>query len=177
MEESLLIQQLKNDDKFAYTVLYNNYWAKVYNFTRLYIMSDIESEDIVQEVFIKLWENRKLVDDKLNFSGFLFIITRNLIFNESHKKLNKSFYKLTVLDAIADESQIVSDKIVYADLLSHIKTIIERLPPRQQEVFKLSREQHLSYKEIAIQLEITTKTVERHINEALKYLKKHIDIT
>ena len=61
-----------------------------------------------------------------------------------------------------------------SDLQAYIKTLISELPPRQKEVFRMSREQHLSYKEISMRLSISEKTVERHINEALKYLRKNI---
>ena len=140
MSEKELIILLKNGDEKAFTTLYRLYWSKVYNFSRLYLSSITEVEEVVQEVFVKVWETRDFLRADDNFKGYLFIITRNLIFNQFRKSFNENAYKLTVLSA----------------------------------VFKMSRDEHLTYKEIATRLNISEKTVERHINEAIKFLKKNI---
>lgn len=149
------------------------YWSKVYNFSRLYLSSITEVEEIVQEVFVKVWETRDLLREDDNLKGFLFIITRNLIFNQFRKSFNENAYKLTVLGSVVD-SYDIEDELSAADLKQFIQQLVKELPPRQQEVFQLSRDDHLSYKEIAIRLNISEKTVERHINEALKFLRKNI---
>ena len=93
----------KNGDEDAFSFLYKHYWEKVYGFTRLYLVSSEDIAEVVQEVFIKLWEARHLIDEEQPFEGFLFIITRNMIFNYSRKKLNYSFLKVTVLQAMEQE--------------------------------------------------------------------------
>jgi len=95
-----LIRRFKNGDEDAFSFLYKHYWEKVYGFTRLYLVSSEDIAEVVQEVFIKLWEARHLIDEEQPFEGFLFIITRNMIFNYSRKKLNYSFLKVTVLQAM-----------------------------------------------------------------------------
>lgn len=101
------------------------------------------------------------------------LITRNLIFNQFRKSFNENAYKLTVLSAAMDYYDM-EDELSAADLKEFIKRMVGGLPPRQQEVFKMSRDEHLTYKEIATRLNISEKTVERHINEAIKFLKKNI---
>ena len=173
MDERTLVLQLKEGNENAFTTLYETYWAKVYNFSRLYLTSSTEIEEVVQDVFVKVWEARIFIKENENFKGFLFIITRNIIFNQFRKSFNENAYKLAVLKS-ASESYSIEEEMVASDLHIYINKIIEELPPRQQEVFKLSREKHLSYREIAQQLDISEKTVERHINEALKFLRKNI---
>ena len=173
MDERTLVLQLKEGNENAFTTLYETYWAKVYNFSRLYLTSSTEIEEVVQDVFVKVWEARIFIKENENFKGFLFIITRNIIFNQFRKSFNENAYKLAVLKS-ASESYSIEEEMVASDLHIYIKKLIEELPPRQQEVFKLSREKHLSYREIAQQLDISEKTVERHINEALKFLRKNI---
>ena len=96
MNEKEAIIKLKTcNDKAAFAFLYRSYWAKVYNFTRLYITSAVDVEEIVQEVFIKIWENREALDEEQNFAGYLFITMRNLVFNRSRKNLNEPFYQLS----------------------------------------------------------------------------------
>lgn len=173
MTEKELIILLKQGDEKAFTTLYRKYWPKVYNFSRLYLSSTTEVEEVVQEVFVKLWEARFFLREEDSFQGFLFIITRNLIFNQFRKSFNENAYKLTILSSAMSYYDI-EDELSAADLQEFIKKIVQELPPRQQEVFNLSRNEHLSYKEIAIRLNISEKTVERHINEAIKFLKKNI---
>lgn len=173
MSEKELIILLKNGDEKAFTTLYRLYWSKVYNFSRLYLSSITEVEEVVQEVFVKVWDTRDFLRADDNFKGYLFIITRNLIFNQFRKSFNENAYKLTVLSAAMDYYDM-EDELSAADLKEFIKRMVGELPPRQQEVFKMSRDEHLTYKEIATRLNISEKTVERHINEAIKFLKKNI---
>lgn len=174
MEERDTLDKIKhNSDKAAFADLYNRYWAKVYNFTKLYVISTYDAEEIVQEVFVRIWEGRALIDTEQNFEGYLFIIIRNLIFNHSRKKLNEEFYKMTVLEAV-EESYNIEEELDAANLKIYIDSLVSLLSPRQQEVFRLSRDQHLSHKEIALRLNISEKTVECHISDALKFLKKNL---
>lgn len=173
MTEAELIMLLKDGNEGAFTTLYKRYWPKVYNFSRLYLSSVTEAEEVVQEVFVKLWEAREFLHEDGNLKGFLFIITRNLIFNQFRKSFNEDAYRLTVLNA-AIPYYNMEDELSASDLQAFIQKMVLELPPRQQKVFNLSRNEHLSYKEIAEKLNISEKTVERHINEVLKVLRKHI---
>lgn len=116
------------------------YWERVYGFTRLYLSSSDDITEVVQEVFIKLWEAHHLIDEEKPFEGFLFIITRNLIFNHSRRKLNYSFLKMTVLQSIEEEFEN-EDKLELSDLKKHLDTLISQLPERQREIFLMSREE------------------------------------
>lgn len=174
MEEKDALRRMKeNDDKAAFAFLYDLYWRKVYNFTKLYVVASCDIEDMVQEVFLKFWERRSSIDEEQNVEGYLFIIIRNLIFNTSRKKLNEQFYKMTLLGAI-EESYNLEEELDAANMKVHIDSLIALLTPRQQEVFRLSRDQQLSHKEIAELLQISTKTVETHIAEVLKFLRKNL---
>lgn len=173
MIQKELIQKLKEGDDEAFSAMYKLYWEKVYNFSRLYLASSEDVAEIVQEVFIKLWETRHLIDEEQSFEGFLFIITRNQIFNYSRKRLNYSFLKMTVMQSI-EKSYEEEDQLEIADLKKHLSVLISQLPERQQEIFRLSREQHMTYKQIAEQLSISEKTVEYHMTAALKYLRKNL---
>ena len=147
MDNQTLILALKNGSEEAFTSLYHKYCDKVYKFCRLYYTNDSTTEEVVQEVFIKLWDIRSYV--------------------------NENFYKMSILAAY-DKAYDIEEELHAKDLRIYIERLVNELPPRQKEVFYLSRHEQLSYKEIAERLDITPKTVERHINEALKYLKKNI---
>lgn len=175
MEEKQLIKSLKEGDKEAFSLLYKQYWDRVYRFSQLYLNSKERVEDVVQEVFIKVWESRDFIRENDNFKGLLFIITRNLIFNQYRRNVNEDFYKMTVLSAM-ETSYDIEEEIDAYDLSAYIDQLIAELPERRREIFNLSRKEHKSYKEIALRLNISEKTVENQIAEALKYLKKNITL-
>ena len=173
MDEKLLIRRLKEGDKEAFSLLYKQYWERIYAFGRLYLDRNERAEDVVQEVFVKIWESREFLREEENFKGLLFIITRNLIFNQYRKNVNEDFYKMTVLAAM-EASYSVEEEIEAGDLREYIDLLIRDLPPKRREIFDLSRKEHKTYKEIAALLQISEKTVENQISEALKYLKRNI---
>lgn len=173
MTEKEFIRKLRQSDKKAFTSLYELYWRKVYNFSRLYLYNQSVAEEVVQEVFVKIWEKRELIKENENFKGLLFIITRNLIFNRHKKNVNEEVYKITVLSAM-EESYDPEEEIEARSLSEYIDKLIEELPPRRREIFNLSRRKHKSYKEIAEILHISEKTVENQISEAIRYLKKNV---
>lgn len=173
MEENELILLLKQSNQEAFTTLYKKYWKQVYNFSRLYLTSQSVAEEVVQEVFIKVWESRDFMREGDNFKGLLFIITRNLIFNMHRKKLNEDFYKMTVLSAM-ENSYDIEEEIDAKNLGEYIDLLIADLPPRRREIFNLSRKENKSYKEISLLLGISEKTVENQIGEALKFLRKNL---
>lgn len=177
MNEKQAIMLLKEDSHEAYTLLYNMYWDKVYNFSRLYVSSIEDAKEIVQTVFVKLWETRSFLKEDENFKGYLFIITRNIIFNLQKKCFNEFFYKTSILKAFSEQNieDAYGEETLYAsELKLYIDHLIETLPSRQREAFLLSRTEGLTYKEIAERIGISEKTVEIHIAKALKYLRKNI---
>lgn len=174
MQEEKLIIRLKQGDKDAFTRLYEMYWRQVYNFGRLYLTNQSAVEEVVQEVFVKIWESHDFIREGENFKGLLFIITRNLIFNQHRKNLNEDFYKMTVLSAMENSSFNLEEEIEARNLSEYIDQLIEELPARRREIFNLSRKEQKSYKEIAEILQLSEKTVENQISEALKYLRKNI---
>ncbi len=173
MDNTELINKIQRGDSAAFKFLYQKYNSKVYQFTKLYVLSKNDAEEVVQEVFIKLWEQRETLSEIKNIDNYLFILSRNLIFNLSRKKINRDFLKLTIDKALFVENKTdVFEDIIYSDLKRQIYSLVNKLPKRQRDVFLLSRESCLTNKEIAQRLDISVKTVERHMTEALKTLRE-----
>lgn len=176
MSEREKVIAVKYGDHQAFVELYNDYWGQVYDFSRLYISRVADAEEIVQDVFVKLWESRHLLKEDESFKGFLFIITRNIVFSRNRKKVNENLFKTSVLSAFGNESNYnsnsVEEEYCASQLAVFIDKLIGSLPEQQKRCFLLSREENLSYKEIAERLGISPKTVEIHMGKALKFLKK-----
>ena len=130
MNDQEAIVLLKSDSHEAFEYLYKVYGGQVYNFSKLYINSSEDIKEVVQEVFVKLWEARSFLREDENFRGFLFIVTRNLIFNRQKKTFNENFYKLSVLSAYEQsniDSYNIEEELQAKELNNYIDKIIEEL--------------------------------------------------
>ncbi len=173
IEDRQLIKLLKKDNHTAFTHIYELYADHIASFSALYVTPEF-TDEIVQEVFIKLWLNRHSINELKNLKGYLFIITRNLIFDR-FRKHKTDFYQLSLISALEHASdQDVEEDIAASDLSDFIDELIEQLPPRCKEIFTLSRQNNLTNREIAVQLDISLKSVEASITRALKHLREHL---
>jgi len=172
-DAKLLISQFKHGSERAFGLIYDRHWASVCHFASLYLKRRDEIEDVVQEVFIRLWEARLSLRDDSDLDDFLFIVTRNLIFTRRRASLSRSFYSLTVINALSDDSDTSRD-VEFKELFENLEKLVEQMPPQRKTVFEMSRLRYMTYREIAVELGIAEKTVERHINEALKYIRTHL---
>lgn len=175
MKDKEIIEKVKLGDSVAFALLYDQYWLKVYNFTQLYITSSFDVSEIVQDVFVKVWEYRESFDKSQNFDGFLFITTRNIIFNYTRKHFNELNFKMTALRGI-ENSYSIEEELDAADLKKYIDELIAQLPPQRQRIFRMSREEHLSNREIAERCAISEKAIERQITLALKFIKENLPL-
>jgi RNA polymerase sigma-70 factor (ECF subfamily) len=145
----------------------------VYGFAKLYIHSDADIQDVVQDVFVKLWDMRENIRADQSLDNLLFIITRNHIFNLSRLKINQSQLHVTALQALEYESSYdASQSLNATELKDNISHIVDKLPPRRKEVFLMSRMENRSNAEIAQRLSISVRAVERHIYLSLSEIKK-----
>lgn len=170
-----LLEQFKSGNHSAFEYIYMEYADKVYRFAKRYINNSEDAEEVVQDVFIRLWDARSFINPQLNFDNYLFTITKNLIFNRHRSKVNETYFKTMVLSGLEQEHHIPENEIIAKDLSQYIDNITEKLPPKQQKIFNLSRKQFFTHKEIASQMGISEKTVEAHIYQALRNIRKFME--
>lgn len=161
-------------EEHIFAELYERYWSKVYHFAALYLRDEEEIKDAVQEIFLKLWDSQRFLKEFDNIENFLFIITRNHVFNRKrHKSFNNDFFELTLRNA-SELSYDISTDIDTENMRQLIDKLIEAMPPQRRTVFNLSRKECLTNRQIALQLSISEKTVEKHIQLSLKYLRNNL---
>ena len=165
------LKELSKDQESSLEELYKYYYPRLYDFSRSFLKLEQGIDDILQEVFIRIWQNRKRIKDPASFNSFIFTITRNLLLNELRSRLNHNNLKEDIRKLSTAEEYAGVDLVQYKDLKNRVDKLIEELPERQKEIFILSRSEGLSHKEIASRLQITPKTVEYHISLAIKSLK------
>ena len=170
-----LLLRLKQDDKVAFYNLYERYSKRLYSFVFRFIKQESDTEEIVQEVFVKIWEKRRTIDAYSSFESFLFTIAYNSTISLFRKRVNEKKY-LEHLFALQKENVMteINDEIQFNDLTEQVSYLIEGLTPRQKEIYKLSRDSGLTYQEIGKKLNISATTVKKHMANTLSYLKSNL---
>jgi RNA polymerase sigma-70 factor (ECF subfamily) len=168
------MQEIKADNMFAFDVLYKKYCKKVYKFGYSILKSTEESENLMQDVFLNLWENRHKVEKDSSIKSYVFTITYNSAISIIRKKTRESEFVeyLKSLQEINEEPANV--KLEYDELAKKLDDIIQKLPPRQKEVYILHRVEGLKYSEIAERLHISVNTLENHMSRELKTIREKL---
>jgi RNA polymerase sigma-70 factor (ECF subfamily) len=169
--ESDYLRRLKQDDERAFDALFRHYSALVYRFAYSYLKSRPAAEEIVQECFIKIWEKRAQLRDDLPLKGYLFTTAHHAVLNELRR--DQHHLRLHGQVAAAAGPASVPNEVEYQEMEALYQAALERLPPKQREAFLLSRQQGLSYPEIAERQGVSVKTVEAHMMQALKTMRSY----
>jgi RNA polymerase sigma-70 factor, ECF subfamily len=171
-----LVKLLKKGDMAAFDAIYNKYCHKLHEFVFMYLKQEEDAEEIVQEVFIKIWESRGKIDIYASFESFLFTIAYNATMSLLRKRVSETRSReyLKSLQHIDIADQVI-DEIQFKELNHKVQSLLEQLTPRQKEIYLLSREEELTHDEIAQKLNISKSTVNNHLVSTIKYLRSHID--
>jgi len=166
-----LLSLLIDRDNHAFSEIYNRYWPLLYKHALRMLKEENESEDVVQEVFTKLWQKAPSLTVNTSIGAYLYVSTRNAILNFFSKNQVHHAY-LTDLGKFLDQAQEITDHRIRERILAKlIEFEITKLPPRMREVFELKRKQNLSYKEIADVMNISELTVKTQMNKAISSLR------
>lgn len=171
-----LVKGLQDNKEEALTKIYNKYWEVMYMAAYNLVKDQSVCEDIVQEVFISLWQRREKLAIKTSLKSYLYTSTVYKVYDHFNK--NKKMLKDELFDDFENkiETSNPETKLMHQELISYLDSVIDTLPDKCKEVYKLSRENMLSNKEIAEQLNISQRTVEGHISKALKILKESLGV-
>jgi RNA polymerase sigma-70 factor (ECF subfamily) len=172
--DSLLAIRIRDDNKDAFKFLYNRYHRKLYYFSLKYLGNNEEAEELVQSVFISIWEHRKALDETMAIKSYIYRSSVNYIYNY----LKKKAIRIRFIDAELQKDEIESnqtwDQLLFHDLEKSINLIVDKLPPQQQKNFRLSRFDGLTHEKIAKKLDLSVRTVENQIYRALSIIKNKL---
>jgi len=169
-----LIELLRSDDEKAFDKLFLKYYVSLCRFVFIYVKDQFASEEIVQELFINLWEQRKKITITTSFTSYLYTAAKNRSLNYLQKgKTRKLHENLTANEKIS-EVYVMDDMVTFNEIHLELSKAIEKLPQKCRQIFHLSRTENLSNAEIAKQLGISVKTVENQITIALKKIKTYL---
>ncbi len=169
-----LIARIKEGDEVAFELIFYRYKGKLYDFIHRSLPEEEDVESIVQGIFVRIWINRSDLNPAQSFNGYIYTIARNEIYGHLRKLMTRQKYQQEILQNLTDSSNSTERHIEYQELEKIIAELIEAMPEKRREIFKQSRLEGLSYKEISRQLNISENTVDTQIRKALSYLKKKL---
>jgi RNA polymerase sigma-70 factor (family 1) len=169
-----LVNDLQSGDTEAFDLIYKKYSGKLYSFGLKYLASTSEAEELVQSVFLKVWENRKTLNKELSFNSYLFTIAYHDICKHFRKKSYQKQFMDETLRENVQSSNNTEEGLDFKSVLIRVEQILNTLPVKQKLIFKKSRLDGLSTKEIAKELNLSPGTVDNYVSETLKYLKGKI---
>lgn len=170
--DAKLLRRMADGDNQAFTTLYRRYWEGLFVTAAKALRSKEEAADVVQEVFLSLWKRRNEINVQGSLSAYLHTSVRYKCIHYIEKNINRRDY----LDLLTETAINISpvnpeNNLQLKEMEEAINKTVLRMPAKMQEVYKLSRQQHLSHKEIADSMNISVETVKKHIQHALNLIR------
>jgi RNA polymerase sigma-70 factor, ECF subfamily len=183
LSELKLIKSIRDGDKDAFRLLFDQYFAPLFDYASTLVKYPEPAEEIVQETFIRLWENRMQLNIDISVRAYLYrsihnnciSYFRNRTMDAKHSKIIREEISYHAGLAMLNFSENILDTIITGELESHLNRVIEGLPDQCRKIFCMSRYDHLSYQEIAEKLGISVNTVKTQLSRAFEKLREARD--
>lgn len=174
--ESQLLQQAAVGSREAYAVLYQHYLPKLYKYLYGIIRSKEETEEILQDIFLKLWEKKAELSSIKALNSYLFRIARNRLMNHyDHQKVRQKAINY-IGQKDEENGSTVEDQYIYKQYNEVVQKAISALPPKRRQVFEMSTQQELSHDQIAEELNISKSMVKKQLYAANSYVKEYLQL-
>jgi RNA polymerase sigma-70 factor (ECF subfamily) len=170
-DDKSLLYQIRDGSIKAFEILYNKYSRRLYFFILSYAKSHADTEEIVQSSFISVWENRHRLDESCQLKNYLYTIAVNKVLNYlKHQAIHQSYIEYSLIHKIILDDQ-TEKEVLYNELQENVDRVLEILPDQQKNIFRMSRLEGFTNKEIALKLGLSVRTVENQIYRALQYIR------
>ena len=171
-----LFRRVTDDDYAAFESIFKDSYRFLCAYSRHLVACPQLAEEIVDDVFFNLWQNRKKIHITISFRAYLITCIRNRSLDSLRKGKGVKTYVLDHAESVECKQSIACDTMAYEELRTQIDRAIQGLPEQCRVIFRMSRDEELSYKDIASQLHISVKTVDTQIGRALKHIRRRIAI-
>lgn len=173
-DDHTLLARIREGDEAAFSFFYEQHWTVIHRFVMKYLKCEDLSNDITQDIFIRLWEGRADLPEISSLKSYLFIVARNAAFNVLKKaSVQENLKEKIVLAAVASRNT-TEDDMLSLEYLNHLKRVVETLPAQTQKIFTLCREEEKSYQEVSQILGISKDAVKKHMVRSMKTLRLSI---
>ena len=173
-EEKSLVTLMVQGDEYAFRVLFEKYKNPLYQYSCRLTKSEELAEEIVHDVFLKIWRQREKINPELSFQALLFKITKNETLNFLKKVASDMSLRKRLMRYFEKIHCNTENEVVYADYEQITSKAIQLLPPQQQLVYRMSRIDGKTHEQISEELHLSKGTVKNHMGLALRFLKKYL---
>ncbi|MEL7001410.1 MAG: RNA polymerase sigma-70 factor [Bacteroidota bacterium] len=172
MDDKQKLEEVRAGNATVFEQIFREYYSMLCHFAVRYTQDPEEAEEIVQQLFVRIWQKRSEIVISGSFKSYLFQSARNACLNHiKHQKVRLEHHQYTLKTADASS---VENTLEVLELENKIQEALDKLPPERQKIFLMSRNEGLKYKEIAEKLNISVKTVENQMGKALKFLRTEL---
>lgn len=173
-DEKLLLLKSAHGDRAAFSVLYNLHLRSLYRYTYLFLKSKEASEEIVQDVFVKIWEKKEQLEHVISFKSYLYRINKNLIIDQVRRaKTELKVFDTLLLSAMISE-EVNEETIDYKQYMKVAKVAIELLPEKRKAIFLMRTQEEMSLDEIATSLSISKSVVKKQLYAAITFVRDYL---
>ncbi|ACU05882.1 MULTISPECIES: RNA polymerase sigma factor [Pedobacter] len=173
-DDHALLIKLRNGDQLAFAEIYNLYRSKMYTYACNLCKSTETAEEIVQEVFVRIWQKKDQINTELNFAAYIKKITLNHVLNHLKKISRDKQLQEEVFHYIATIRNTTEDHLLEKELLKTYDEAIALLPPQKKLIYQMSRNEEMTHEQIAEKLNISKNTVKNHMVEATKFIRSYV---
>jgi len=169
--DSKLLELMAQDDQVAFTTIYNRYWIKTLNLAVHKIGDVMEAENIIQDIFVSLWKRRQSLIITNALENFLLVSVKYRVIKVLNSQRTERLYNeinCFTVDVLDDSTQ---QYLSFEELRQRLEMLIGKLPEQSRLIYRMNKEENMSYKAIAEELNITERSVEAHLARAKKTLK------
>lgn len=174
-DDKQLLACLKADDESAYVELYNRYWQKLFSIAANKLNNLAEAEELVQDIFLNIWNRRAELEIRSAVSSYLAVCVKYNVINVLAKRNKQYRYVRYATQNTPEGDHSTENWLQFEELKERLAKLVAGLPEKCRLIFRLSREQGLSQKEISARLNISEKTVESHLTKALRTLRLSLE--
>ncbi len=173
-EEGILLSRIAAGDQDAFEQIYHRYAGHIYGVAYAYFKSTPHAEEIVQDVFLKLWSNRSALDAVKSPANYIFVIARNIILNQLRKNSRESGFRENLFRYFDQHSHAPDQTINYKETLGHLERAMTQLPPQQKNIYRLVYMEGLKLEEVSTKLGLSRNTVRNHLSKAVKTVRSFV---
>jgi RNA polymerase sigma-70 factor (ECF subfamily) len=174
MDDQALLKRLIADDEEAFYELYATYKKRLIYYIMRFVKSEDSAEDIFQDVFTSVWQNRHMFDSNTSFTSYLYAMVRNRVLNQFRTLSHQEKFLQYINTKAIDYTDNTEETIKVNDLYEALEKAIKLLSDRQREIFEMSRKDQLSHAEIAEKLGISINTVQQHLSSSLHIIRNYL---
>lgn len=173
-EDEQLLQQLAQDSAYAFQLIFDRYRNHIYRVALSFLKTPAGAEEVVQDVFIKLWYHRKNLTEIKSLESWLYVVAKNVTLNQMKKNAHEWIARNKYSNQHPDSECSTEQTVDLHEYQTWLNQTLSKLPEQQRKVYQMARMDGLSYKEIAEVMNLSPLTVKKHMARALEYLRKSL---